>query len=352
MDYKSKKDNNASYVKLTKSLKNGEVGKLYIFHGQEQYLLKNSIAKIRAMLCADGLDSFNYKRFDGNTITARLLEDSIETLPFMAERTLIEVFDYNLLKSAGAEQDNEREQICRQMFDLPDNVCIIFIYSTIEYKPDNRLKQNKEILSIAELVEFAPAEGSELIGWVRRHFNDAGKEISSADAAYLTEITGGLMTTLHGEIRKVAAYAKSKQITREDIDAVVVPVLDVQVYRLTDAIVRRDSKSAMQILDKLFQMREAPHKLIYSISLKMRQLLSARVCIESKKGRDELKKICDIYKDYPADILLNTAKKATLAYCVNTVKICAQTAKQLNNTSEPEAHIVELVAKLAISPSL
>jgi DNA polymerase-3 subunit delta len=338
-----KKKQNANYDNLISALKTGEVDRFYIFHGEERYLLERCLASLRTLVCPGGLDGFNYKRFEGKGLQVDEIEDAVNTFPAFAEKTLVEIHDYDIFKSDAKEQ-------LRDIFsDLPDFVCVIFIYSTIEYKPDGRVKINKEILKNASVVEFVVQDQDNLVKWIRRHFRDAGKSISISDAEYLAHLTGGLMATLNGEIEKTAAYSNHDNVTRADIDAVVTPVLDTVAYKLSDALISRNNKQALQLLDELFQMREAPHKLMYSISLKMRQLLAARVCIENNLGRTKLMDICGIRHDFQARILMNTANKATLSTCRNAVLYCSETALELNSTTEPEARMIELVTKLSFS---
>ena len=191
----SNKTNN-NYNNLISSIKSGELERLYIFHGEERYLLERSLASLRALLCPDGLDSFNYKRFEGKGLEINEIEDAVETLPAFADKTLVEIHDYDLFKG------DDRQNLYEIFSDLPDYVCIVFVYSTIEYKPDSRQKLNKEILKHANVVDFVVQDQDKLIKWIRRHFKDAGKNISSDDAVYLAFITGGLMATLNGEIEK------------------------------------------------------------------------------------------------------------------------------------------------------
>ena len=304
-------------------------------------MLERSLISLRAFLCPDGLDGFNYKRFEGSMITIDELEDAVNTLPAFADRTLIEIHDFDIFKSILKPRLNEI------FSDLPDYVCVVFIYNTIEYKPDGRQKINKEILKHANVIDFVVQSQDKLIKWIRRHFHDAGKSISTSDAEYLAFITGGLMSVLNGEIEKTAAYAKSENVTRTDIDAVVTPALDTVAYKLTDALVSRDNERALRLLDELFQMREVPHKLMYSISLKMRQLLAARVCIESKLDKTVLMGMCGIRHDFQAHTLISTAKKATLADCRDAVLFCSMTAMELNSLSNPESRMIELITKLA-----
>jgi DNA polymerase-3 subunit delta len=332
-----------NYESLVAAIKSGQVGNFYIFHGEERYLLERCLSGLRTLLCPDGLDGFNYKRYEGKTLAFDELEDAINTFPAFADKTLVEIHDFDIFKG------DQRIKLSGIFSELPDYVCLVFVYSTIEYKPDGRQKINKEILKYASVVEFAVQEQDKLTRWIKRHFTDAGKSISTEDAEYLAFITGGLMATLHGEIEKTAAYAKSDYVGRKDIDAVVTPILDAVAYKLTDAIINREHKRAVLLLDELFRMREAPHKLMYSISLKMRHLLAARICIDNKSGKADLMDMCGIRHEFQAGAVMSTARKATLADCRDAVLYCSETAFELNSSPEPESRLTELVAKLALS---
>ena len=334
--------NSSAYENLKSSLGNGNIGCFYIFHGEEQYLLVKTLEKFRQLLCPGGLDSFNYKRFDEKSISLAGLSEAVETLPAFADRSLIEIHDFDIFKN------DEKAGYAELLSDLPDYVCIVFVYAAIQYKPDGRLKIDSGILKNACPVEFIIQDQAELIKWIKRHFRDTGKNISTNDAEYIATITGGFMATLNGEIEKAAAYAKSETVTRADIDAVVTPVLDAIAYKLTDALINRNSTRAVHVLDELFQMNEAPHKLLYSISLKIRQLLAARVCIENGLSKSDLMDLCGIRHEFQARTLMSTARSATLKYCRASVLLCSATALELNTVPDPESRLIELVAKLAL----
>ena len=366
MPQKKKADD--SYEKFTASVKAGQFGNFYIFHGDERYLLDHSIGELRRNLCPDGLDSFNYKKFEGSEILPDDIEDAIDTLPVFACRTLIEIHDLDIFKgkkktesdvddvedsiptinSKGSE-NKEKQRYTELFSDLPEYVCVVIIFDTIPYKPDVRQKYDKEILMHAQVVEFSIQTQSKLIGWIDRRFAAIGKRISRSDAEYLALITDGFMSSLVGEIEKVSAYSNNETVTREDIDAVVTPVLNAFAYKLTDAILECRYSEAMRILDELLAMREPPQKILFSISLKMRQFLAARVFDENGRGKQELMDICGIRFDFQAVTLIKTARKATLSRCRHAVLQCAEAAYDLNSSPEPEARLVELIARLAFA---
>jgi DNA polymerase III delta subunit len=397
-----------AYAVLSAAVAAGKVGNVYVLHGEERYLLDRALAMLRRHLCPDGLGGFNYKRFDGKTLTVEELSDAVNALPVFAERTLVEVHDFDIFHP-------EHMQDTLKLLSDPElnpAVCVVFVYTTLAFDPTGRKKKpdadgdggdgdadagatdaaetadggmgaattsgavtaadaetgaagtgggaggakrpkkgkplpRSTITKIAQILDFAAQDKAKLAKWIKKHYADLGKQVSPADAEYLSYITGGYMATLHGEIEKTAAYADGETVTRADIDAVVIPELDAVAYKLTDALARRDFPTATRILDELFRMREPPHKIMFSISLNVRKLLAARICIENRLDAAELIDICSLRFDWQARPLLDAARKMSLAACRDAVAACAETAFELNN-SDPEAAIVELVARLAL----
>ena len=96
------------------------------------------------------------------------------------------------------------------------------------------------------------------------------------------------MTRLNIEIEKLCSFTNESAVTRAHIDALVTPVLDAVSWKLTDHIADCDWNAASAVLYDLLCMREPPHKLIYAISLKLRQLMAARLLYESGLGEKNL----------------------------------------------------------------
>jgi DNA polymerase-3 subunit delta len=339
-----KKPENTEFETLKQAVKEGSLGKLYIFHGEERYLLENFVAQIRSRLVPDDFAEFNHRRFDGSFPIDELFA-ATDTLPVFTERTLIEVHDYDIFKA----NDETKQRLIELFSDLPEYLCLIFIYDTVEYKPDNRQKLASALKTFGSVVEFSIQEQPKLIKWIKTHFKETGKDIDTPAAEYLAFITGGLMTSMNSEIEKVSAYAPGNLITREMIDAVVTPVLDAVTYKLTDCIAQKQFDEAASLLDELFSMREPPHKMIYSISLKMRQLLMARLCLNSGQGEKRLMDICGIRYDFQARSLMSSARQMTLEECRNAVLSCTETAYFMNTSGDPEALLIELLLRLAAS---
>jgi DNA polymerase-3 subunit delta len=328
---------------LKDAIAKGVPERLYIFYGEERYLLENYLDKLRKLLTAGGFSDFNHRHFDGQGLSVEELAEACDTLPAFAERSLIEVHDFDIFKAG----DEVRQKLAALFSDLPDYVCLVFVYDTVEWNPDNRLAFTKELKKTAKLVEFPVQEQSRLVKWIRSHFAENGKTIDTATCEYLAFVTGGLMTSLNTEIDKISSFAAEDVITRAHIDDIVTPVLDAVAYRLTDHIAAGNFDAAAAVLFDLLCMREPPHKLIYSVTLKLHQLLTARLLYENMLGEKELMKMCDIKFEFQARNLLSSARRTTAAECRRAVLLSADTAYRMNSGGDLESSLTELLIDLA-----
>ena len=141
------------------------------------------------------------------------------------------------------------------------------------------------------------------------------------------------MNNLIGEIEKIGAYAKQKHITKADIEAVATPQLDAVVFRMTDAIGEGSFDKAAAVLGELYQMQEPPIKIMWSLGRQMRQIYSARLALEQGKGSAYVASLWGL-KPYPADKLMNSAKRFSLKWCRRAVVRCGQTDLAMKSTGQ------------------
>ncbi|MDR0838773.1 MAG: DNA polymerase III subunit delta [Oscillospiraceae bacterium] len=332
-----KKTDNSGYAALRAAISSGKIGRCYVFHGEERYLLERSAADVRRAILPDGEDGFNCRRYSSPPGIDEL-RDAVDTLPFFAERTLVEVSDFDF--SSGLDD------LLPILRELPEHVCLLFICDTVAFKADKRQAAAKELFKLAEVVEFGLQEQAELTKWIRRHFKDAGRQISPADTEYLAFLTGGLMSNLINEIEKLTAHASGETVTRADIDALVTPTPDVELYKFTDAVAARDFRTAASILDELIAMREVPHRISYALTSKMRSLLLARLYLDGKRGTADLMSVAGVKYEFQARNLFAAARKLEVRECKNALRLCCEIALRLNDGGGMEG-VVELLARLA-----
>ena len=312
----------AAYRKLKQDLRQGTVGSLYLFHGEEAYLRDHYLDQMKAKLIPPGMESFNYHRLAGKTLTAQRLAETVDALPMMSPRTLIVVQDYDLFKAP----EGERKAITQLLEDLPEYCCLVFVYDTLAYKRDARMKKLAGVLQDkGQEVPFLRQETGDLVDWIGRRFRALGHDIDTADAQYLIFLCGDLMHGLIGEIEKIGAYAQGRRVTRQDIDAVAIPVIDAVVFQMTDALSRRQTDKAFSVLTDLLRLQQAPIMILAVLGKHFRQLYTARVALESGKGSRWVMELWGMRSPYPADNLLEGARHHDLAWCKTAMRRCAET---------------------------
>ena len=338
-----KKTDTAQYDALRADLAAGTLGNFYIFHGQERYLLEHFLQQLRKSLIPEGMADFNYRRYEGKDVNASVLQQAVDALPAFAERTLVEIHDYDVFSLP----EEERNAVLAVLSDLPDYVCLVLVYDTLEYKPDGRMKSTAAIRKLCRIVEFPLQDQARLIKWIKTHFASHGKKIDTLCAEHLAFITGGSMTALSGEIEKVSAYAAGETVTLGDIDAVVEPVLEAVVYKLTDALTQGNYGEAARITGDFLLLRESPQKIMYSITSSFRKLYAAKLCSGGPTGVKELMDLCDIRYDFQARNLLKTAASVSRERCRRNVLLCARSALAMNSGADPEGQLKALICDLA-----
>ena len=327
------------YDALKAAIRAGEPARLYLLHGEESYLREYYLGKLRSLFADGPAAEFNVHKFDGRSLDLDALADAVEALPMMAERSFIEVDDYDLFGT----DEHSRERIVAMLTDLPDYVCLVFVFDTVPYKPDGRLK--KLTAAIAQhgcVVEFQMQSQRELAAWVARHFRAAGKTIDQKLAEYLIFLTDGTMTTLSSEISKINAFVTGDTINRSDIDMVVEKSLDAKVFDITDAMAKKDFDGALSKLNEVLAMQSEPVAVLAAVGANLRRLYHAQVLAANGKGADALAKLCGV-KPYAAQISMQSARKFSRAWCEKAMLLCMQTDYQLKSSGDDPRRLLELL---------
>ena len=249
-----KKQASGSELQLLKThIREKNPERLYIFFGEETFLLEHYLGSLKKLVLDALTESFNYHRFNTETFDLTAFSEAVENLPMMAERTLVQVEDIDLFKMNEADRD----RIAAVLSDIPEYCVVVFVYTACPWKPDKRMKKLWESIDKNGLVvEFAKQDQRDLIAWLTRHFSAHQKRISTELCAYLIDITDGTMTSLLGEIEKICAYSAADTICKADIDAVTEPVLDAVVFQMTDLLSAGRYDEALLKLQQLLKMQQ------------------------------------------------------------------------------------------------
>ena len=173
-----------------KALKENGPGRLYLLWGAEDYLRESYLDELKRQ-CAVSPSDFNYHRLTVTPSDIRALEEAADAVPFMGERTFIEVRDFDV----NAFRDDAAEKLTRVFSDVPEYATIVLLPAT-GYEPDGRLTMMKTIKKLGTAIEFTAQAQGLLINWIIRRFESMGKSIGRAECEKLIFTSGELMTGL------------------------------------------------------------------------------------------------------------------------------------------------------------
>ena len=336
----AKKDNIPNGLQeLKAALKSKDLGRLYIFHGEETFLLNHYLGQIRKQLLDSLTESFNYHRLNAETFDMRSFIDAVENMPMMAEYTYVQVDEIDIFKLPEAD----RNKMIEILTDIPDWCTVVFTYETVAWKPDKRLKKLWDaVQNHALVVEFAKQEQRDLVAWITRHFAAHKKRISADLCVYLIDITGGTMTALSGEINKICAYSGAEEIHRSDIDAVTEPVLDAVVFQMTDLLSDGRYTAALEKLQTLLIMQQEPLGILGAIGTHFRRISTARVLLDNGRNAAELQKLYGMF-DFAARKTMEAARRYRPEFCAKAAQLVMDTDYRMKTSFDEQERLLEML---------
>ena len=127
-----------NYSEVSRELKKDGPQRLYLLHGQEDYLLARFVEELTRACLPDGADDFSFRELDGASLNMQELSDSVNALPFASERTLTIVRGYDINHC----KEGDQKALERIVSDIPDFATLVFINRGAS-EPDGRLKAVK-----------------------------------------------------------------------------------------------------------------------------------------------------------------------------------------------------------------
>lgn len=330
--------------KLKSDLKEKQMQRLYVFYGEETFLLQHYLGQMKKLLIDPLTESFNYHRLNKENFDLRTLADAVESLPMMAEHTMVWVDEIDPFKLP----ESDREKLVELFSDIPEYCTVVLTFETTPWKPDKRLKKLWQVFdSQGQIVEFGRQDQRQLIAWVQRHFAANSKQIAPELANYLIDITGGTMTVLAGEISKISAYSGAEHIARSDIDAVTEPVMDAIVFQMTDLMGEGKYGAALQKLQQLLKMQQEPIAILGAIGSHFRRIGTAKTLLDNGKNSGDMAKLCGM-SEYPARKVMESAKRFSAAFCALSAELIMETDRKMKTSYDaPERLLEVLVMRLA-----
>lgn len=260
----------SGHMYIFDAIKRKAFAPLYLFCGEEAFIKKQALAQLTAALIPEGVRDINYHPMEGAGLESSDILAACETLPFMNDKRLVVVKDYQGLDEKKTGED---AGLIQYLPRIPDTTCLVF-YSRGEVSKTRALYT--AIRKHGTIIAFERLEAPELRKWTAARLKKLGKTMAPADLMHFLMLTGSHLEGVDLELQKLAAYTGAETvIKREALETVVSPLPEHTVFQLVDAVSAHDPAKALGLLDVLLQNGQTIQRII---SLLARQLKVMLLC--------------------------------------------------------------------------
>jgi DNA polymerase III subunit delta len=269
--------NSLTRQELKRSLAQGTVDPLYLLVGPESYLCSETNCAI-AEVALQGtlLREFNESHFSLLTMNARAAVAAAEQLPMMSDRRVVVVSDFAKLREA------DEEVLVRYVENPVASSVMIFTARDL----DKRKKLTKALFDNCTVVEFPPVTDGEAKAWAKEYLKRLKIAVEERALSEVVMLVGTDIQTLSSELDKLATAAvESKRISMDLVDDLIGRSRELSNFDLTDHLVLKNRKRALEILYRLLDDGSEPVMLIGLIASNYHRLAVARDLL-ARKGKE------------------------------------------------------------------
>ena len=231
---------------------------VFLFYGQEEYLMEKEIKKLKNELLDVSFMSMAYKVYDNPPFNMFLEALQGTPLMFGSSLTLINIDKY-LIGNELSLDEKQIESIDFALKSISDSVNIIFVCK-IERdenkKPDSRKKLYKTLSKYSQVREFAQFRTyqKELNAQIAKMAKEKELTISSEGISLLIEQLGANLTLIDSELEKLKiAIHPNKNIDKSAIAMYCTSSEDV--FILADLIIQGNKNEVLKQYNLLTEKR-------------------------------------------------------------------------------------------------
>ena len=364
-----KDSNKQNLDKLKQQLKTKNPAKVYLFHGNEPFLIDYYVGALKGLILEGENESLNLSIFEAN-ININDIIDACDTFPVFAQRKLVIVkysgLFYSKSKKSAVSSNDEylpeeddvkpktesrhknkpQDALIDYISDIPDTTCLIFI----ESQADKRLKIYKQVAAYGLSLEFNRNKPSELVPWVIKGIKSLKKNIEYEAAQHLVAVSEPDMYTLRNEIFKLADYAGDrKDITLEDVKLMAIPTIKSIIFDLLDAVAKKDIPEALNILNEIIALKEPEQKILAMLSKQMGEILKLKLLMDDGATQAQINQYFQGKHPYALKIMTQQARGMSVEFLKNMLENCMEAEeKYKKGLIEPKLALELLLEKISL----
>ncbi len=237
---------------------------IIFLYGQDTYRSRQKLNEIVEHYKKVHQSGLNLKYFDGQKLSYRDFEDEFRQAPMFQEKKLV------ILKNIFSNQEFKNSFLKNSKKFINSNDLILF-YEKGEISSNDPLFKFLE--KNAKTQSFKLLEGQRLRNWAKRELEKHQTKIEPQALEKLLNFVGNNLWTLSNEIKKLITFKNKGKIEIKDIDLLIRPKIETDIFKTIDALASKNKKQALSLIHKHLEKGESPLYLLSMINFQFRNIL-------------------------------------------------------------------------------
>ena len=296
-------------------LKEGKPEGVFVFAGEEEYLVRYYLGTLRNSLDIDPTFAvFNNPVFEGAEVDFAELAEAVKSPPMMSDYKLIEWrhADFTLMK------EKELESLTELLDLVEDHPYSVLAFTAEGERLDFGMpkRPSKFVNAFGKkmnILRFERSTENQLYSWLKKHFEAMGTQVNIDVLKALVFRVGRSMDVLLSEAEKLSYLALSRgrdAVLLEDVSEVSVSSPESDTFALSNAITDRNKQAAFLALDDLKSRRVDPMIVFGMIARTFDDILAVSMMLSDGEGLPAIESALKM-NPYKLKIYASAARKYT-----------------------------------------
>jgi DNA polymerase-3 subunit delta len=267
-----------STEELLERLAKGKAIPAILLLGEEPYLRDTCRVQLIEAFVPEGSRTWAVSRYSAGRGETQAAVDQSQTMAMLSPQQVVFLEDAEAIEKLGEKNREEAVASLSAYLENPAPFTVLVIEATAL---DQRMKLGKLLAEKTMVVECGLGEKPEerlstATVLAKSLAKEEGVEFEKGAAEDLTEFVAADLMRLKTEIKKLATYVgERKLIRRQDVSALVISEKTTTVWELADMLASRQSKTALEFLDRLLRDGEEPLPMLGAMTWMYRKLIEA-----------------------------------------------------------------------------
>jgi len=253
---------------------------LIFLYGQDTYRSRQELKKIVGEYKEANPDWIDLVRIDADDKEIEIfqaLRQTVDTVSMFSQKKLI------IIERISEIDSNIQKEIVEFLksrnIEKNDEINLVFW----DEEADNKSELIGHLKSKAKCEEFELLKGAQLRDWIKNYVTTQGGSIDVRAIDKLIEYIGNDLWRLSNEINKLIIYKMedvrrptSQVIAVADIELLIKPEIDLNIFNLVDAIGYKNKAKAMTLFNQHLENGEDEFYILSMITYQLRNLIRVK----------------------------------------------------------------------------